>query len=119
MTRQITIELDAAGHGSVMIDGDIIDGVRSVMLTAGVGQLTEVGLELVGADVQAQVEGSVKLQPYRPPTKDRSAGRRWISRAIRKDGAEVVCYTDEEIFEWRTGLWDRNAVGYDPRQSMV
>lgn len=115
MTRQITIEVDAGGRGSVMVDGEVLEGVRSVMLTAGVGQNTEVALELVGADVLAQVEGRITVRglPLDSPA------ARYAVRSTRQNGDVVVASSDDEMLEWQTDLWDRNAVGYDPRESMV
>ncbi len=102
MTRKIIIELNAAGRGSVMIDGEELEGVRSVMLTGGAGQLTEVGLELIGADVLARVESRLKIRS-------------------KKDGLELdrPGKGSGNVWWYNERLADRNAVGYDPRESMV
>ncbi len=102
MTRKITIEISARGHGSVMIDGEELEGVRSVMLTGGAGQLTEVGLELTGADVLARVEARLKIR-----SKEKGLE---LDRPGKGSG---------NIWWFNSRLKDRNAVGYDPRDSMI
>ncbi|MGW3808840.1 hypothetical protein [Micromonospora sp. NPDC005113] len=55
------ITLGPGGHGSVKLDGhDISNGVRGFTLNAAVGQITELGLDLV-LFTASTVSGEVEL----------------------------------------------------------
>jgi hypothetical protein len=71
--HQFTIAIDELGRGQVLLDGQAVQGVRSVALSGRVGHLTEVTLELLA---RVEASGTARVETETPAATE---GARYVS----------------------------------------
>lgn len=72
-TKKVEIVISEIGRGTILVDGEPLQNVRSFTLKASAGQLTTLSLELVRVDVH--FEGELDVTTIQDEYVRREAGK--------------------------------------------